>query len=346
MNRRLFLRMGAVSSLVSIVSSPLTDFPAGAPTYAATPPASAVTFREVPASESKITWVHDNAKSKQRYLPETEPPGVAIFDYNNDGRMDILFVNSGESDFFHPNQPLKHGLYRNNGDGTFTDVTEQAGITANIFAMGIAIADYDGDGFQDIFITGYGRSVLYHNNGDGTFTDVTQQSGIHTPGWTTAAVWFDYNNDGRLDLFVSQFVNYSSLKVCGAANSYGGNMAGAAANQTFYCIPRVFEPTPSYLFRNEGGGRFTDVSKATGIADSPGKGFGVVATDINNDGFMDLFQADDTVGNHLFVNRGGERFEEIGFASGVGYSENGAPRSGMGVDAADFDGDGQQDLFV
>lgn len=338
--------MGAVTCLLPTASWRLRGSPAQPPSSGAATAGNPVTFREIPASESKIYWVHDNAKSTERYLPETEPPGVAIFDYNNDGWMDILLVNSGESDFFHPAKPLKHGLYRNNGDGTFTDVTEQAAITANIFAMGIAIGDYDGDGFQDIFITGYGRSVLYHNNGNGTFTDVTAESGIRTPGWTTAAVWFDFNNDGKLDLFVSQFVNYSSLKICGIANSYGGNMAGVSANQTFYCIPRVFEPTPSYLFRNDGGGRFTDVSKATGIADSPGKGFGVVATDINDDGFMDLFQADDTVGNHLFVNRGGEKFEEIGLAAGVGYSDNGTPRSGMGVDAADFDGDGRQDLFV
>jgi hypothetical protein len=304
------------------------------------------TFRAASPNETGITWVHDNGQSENRYLPETEPPGVAIFDYNNDGLMDILIVNSGDSGFFHPKIPLHHALLRNNGDGTFTDVTEAAGLTADIFGMGVAIGDYDGDGFQDVLITGYGKVVLYHNNGNGTFTDVTAQSGIKAPGWTTAAVWFDYNNDGRLDLFISQFVDYSSLRVCGIADSYGGNMEGVAGSQTFYCIPRIFEPTPSYLFRNDGGGHFTDVSKETGIADHLGKGFGVVATDINNDGFMDLFQANDTVANHLFVNRGGKKFEEIGLKAGVGYSEDGLPRSGMGVDAADVDGDGWQDLFV
>ncbi len=345
MKRRSFLRAGAISALLPIAFLP----PARASADSQIPPASGhrpVTFREIPPAESKINWVHDNARSKQRYLPETEPPGVAIFDYDNDGWMDILFVNSGDSNFFHPASPLHHGLYKNNRNGTFTDVTEKAGITADIFGMGTAVGDYDGDGFQDIFITGYEKSVLYHNNGDGTFTDVTARSGIRTPGWTTAAVWFDYNNDGRLDLFVSQFVDYSKLKICGAANSYGGNISGVSESQTFYCIPRVFDPTSSFLFRNDGDGRFTDVSKETGIADSPGKGFGVVATDINNDGYMDLFQAHDTVGNHLFVNRGGTRFEEIGLSAGVAYSENGTPRSGMGVDAADFDGDGRQDLFV
>lgn len=304
------------------------------------------TFRKVPPSESHITWKHDNAMSKERFLPETEPPGVAIFDYNNDGWMDILIVNSGESEFFHPKAPLPHALYRNKGNGTFTDVTEAAGITAPIFAMGAATGDYDGDGFQDLLITGYGRVVLYHNNGNGTFADVTTKSGVSAPGWSTAAVWFDFNNDGKLDLFVSQFVDYSSLKVCGIANSYGGDMKGVGADQTFYCIPRIFDPTASYLFRNDGGGRFTDVSKETGITESLSKGFGVVATDVNMDGFLDLFQANDTVANHLFMNRGGKKFEEIGLAAGVGYSEDGVPRSGMGVDAADVDGNGWPDLFV
>ncbi len=308
--------------------------------------ANRVTFREVAAPESGVTWVHDNGQSKERFLPETMLPGVAIFDYDNDGWMDILFINTGDADFFHPKRPLHHGLYRTHGDGTFTDVTEKAGITANLFGMGAAVADYDGDGFQDVFITGYGKSVLYHNNGDGTFTDVTASSGINAPGWTTAAVWFDYNNDGRLDLFVSQFLDYSNLKICGVANSYGGNMEGVPENQTFYCNPKFFDLTLSYLFRNDGGGRFTDVSKETGIASCLGKGLGVVATDINNDGFMDLFQANDTVANHLFVNREGKRFDELGLAAGVGYSEDGLTRSGMGVDAADIDGDGWQDLFV
>jgi hypothetical protein len=308
--------------------------------------ASQGTFRKVPASESHITWKHNNAMSKDRFLPEIEPPGVAIFDYDNDGWMDILIVNSGEAEFFHPKERLHHALYRNNGNGTFTDVTEAAGIVVNIFGMGVATGDYDSDGFQDVLITGYGRVVLYHNEGNGTFQDITTKSGIHAPGWSTAGVWFDYNNDGKLDLFVSQFVDYSSLKVCGIENSYGGKMQGVGMDQTFYCIPRIFDPTTSYLFRNEGGGHFTDVSKETGITKSLSKGFGVVATDINMDGFLDLFQANDTVANYLFMNREGKKFEEVGLAAGVGYSEDGAPRSGMGVDAADVDGDGWPDLFV
>src|SRR5688572_26636062 len=213
-------------------------------------------FRKVPASESHITWKHNNAMSKDRFLPEMEPPGVAILDYNNDGRMDILIVNTGESRFFHPKERLPHALYRNNGNGTFTDVTEAAGITVNIFGMGVVAGDYDGDGFQDVLITGYDRVVLYHNKGNGAFEDVTTKSGIDARGWSTAGVWFDYNNDGNLDLFISQFVDYSSLKVCGIENSYGGKIEGVGMDQTFYCIPRIFDPTTSYLFRNDRGGRF------------------------------------------------------------------------------------------
>jgi len=307
---------------------------------------SSVTFREADPKQTGVTWVHDNAMSKQHYLPETEPPGVAIFDYNNDGLMDLLLVNTGDSSFFHPTTPHHHALYRNNGDGTFTDVTEKAGITADLFAMGVAIGDYDGDGYPDIFITGYEKCVLYHNNRDGTFTDVTAESGIHPPGWSSTAVWFDYNNDGKLDLYVAQFVDYSSLRTCGQADSYGGKMDNAAQDQRFYCAPRIFSPTSSHLYRNEGGGKFTDVSQETGISKLAGKGWGVVVTDVNNDGYMDVFQANDMVANFLFVNRGGKRYEEIGLEAGVGYSMDGQARSGMGVDAADISDDGWQDLFV
>lgn len=305
-----------------------------------------VTFRESAPRETGVSWVHDNAMSERRYLPETEPPGVGIFDYNNDGWMDLFLVNTGESVFFKPPKPLHHALYSNNGDGTFSDVTEKAGINSNLFGMGVAIGDYDGDGHQDIFITGYEKCVLYRNNGAGTFTDVTSASGIAPPGWSTAAVWYDYNNDGRLDLHVAQFVDYSNLRTCGAAESYGGKLEGGSSQQYFYCAPKIFHPTPSHLFRNDGSGKFTDVSKQVGLLNYLGKGFGVVVTDINDDGFMDVFQANDMVANLLFINHQGKRFEEIGLPAGVGYSLNGQARSGMGVDSADVNGDGRQDLFV
>lgn len=325
---------GCLSTLVAVLL-----------TVAVLSPADAL-FRESNPQDSRIDWVHVSGLSKNRYLPETIPPGVAIFDYNNDGRMDILLVNTGESTFFHPEHPPKTALYRNNGDGTFTDVAVDAGITPNFFGMGVAVGDYDGDGYDDVFLTGYGRCYLYHNNGNGTFRDVTKESGIDAPGWSTSAVWFDYNNDGKLDLFVAQFADYSSLKTCTSANAYGGRTEDAEEGESHYCFPKIFEPAPSHLYRNDGAGHFSDVSRDTGLLESPGKGFGVVVTDINNDGYLDVFQANDTERNFLFANRGGKRFEEIGLASGVGYSEDGQPRSGMGVDAGDFDGDGKQDLFV
>ena len=296
-------------------------------------------FEEIPPTVSGLNWVHENAMSPERHLPETMGPGVAFFDYDNDGWMDIFMVNSGQADFYQPKTPLKHALYRNNRDGTFTDVTDRAGVAGGKeFGMGCAIADFDNDGYQDILVTAYGRCTLYRNNGNGTFTDVTDKAGVASPGWTTSAVWFDYDNDGRLDLFLCSFVEFSMKNPVFC----GDNKLG----KRFYCIPRVFKPTPSLLYRNNGNGTFTKVSEGTDIQRALGKALGVVATDINNDGLMDLFVANDTVQNFLFVNRGKEKWEEIGLASEVGFSVNGTPRSGMGVDAADVNGDGRQDLFV
>jgi hypothetical protein len=276
--------------------------------------------------------------SPDRYLPETMGPGVAFLDYDNDGWMDIYMVNSGPCDFFKPREPLKNALYKNNRDGTFTDVTDKAGVAGGTFGMGVAVGDYDNDGFPDILVTSYGRCILYHNNGDGTFTDATEKAGLAAPGWTTSAVWFDYDNDGRLDLFLCSFVEFGLGKniVC------GDNKLG----RRYYCIPRVFKPTPSLLYHNNGDGTFTEVSKGTDIEKALGKALGVVATDINNDGLTDLFVANDTVQNFLFANRGKGKWDEIGLASEVGFSSNGQPRSGMGVDTVDFEQDGWQDLFV
>jgi hypothetical protein len=295
-------------------------------------------FEEVPASKSGIGFIHENAMSPERYLPETMGPGCAFLDYDGDGWMDLYLVNSGPCDFYTPKTPLRNALYRNNRDGTFTDVTEKAGVAGGNFGMGVAVGDYDNDGRPDLFLTGYGRCILYHNNGDGTFTDVTAKAGVAAPGWTTSAVWFDYDNDGRLDLFVCSFVEFGIGKLVFC----GDNKIG----RRYYCIPKVFKPTASLLFHNNGDGTFTEVSKDTAIGKAMGKGLGVVATDINNDGRMDLFVANDTVANFLFANRGGGKWDEIGLLSEVGYSANGQPRSGMGVDAADVDGDGYADLFV
>jgi hypothetical protein len=297
-----------------------------------------VAFEEVSSQASGISWRHNNAHTPERFLPETVGAGCAFFDYDNDGWMDIYLVNSGASDFYTPATPLKNALYRNNRDGTFTDVTEKAGVAGGRFGMGVAAGDYDGDGFADLYVTNYGADILYHNNGNGTFTDVTEKAGVIVPGWSTCAVWFDYDTDGRLDLFVSSFVHFdkSQHRLC----------VDKTVTQNYYCIPRIFKPRPSFLFRNQGNGTFTDVSRESGIAASPGKSFGVVATDVNNDGLIDLFVANDTMPNFLFINRGKGKFEEAGLEAGVAYGEAGTPRSGMGVDAGDYDNDGWQDLFV
>lgn len=302
------------------------------------PGKSIVTFQEVAAKTSGINWIHNNAHSSERFLPETVGAGGAFLDYDNDGWMDIYLVNSGPSDFYTPTAPLKNALYHNNHDGTFTDVTDKAGVAGGRFGMGVTVGDYDGDGWPDLYVTNYGPNVLYRNNGNGTFTDVTDKTGVAAPGWSTCAVWFDYDNDSKLDLFVSSFVHYdkSQNPLCTDENM----------NRRYYCVPRLFKPAPSHLFHNNGNGTFTDVSRESGIADFSGKSFGVVATDVNNDGRMDLFVANDTMPNFLFINSGGGKFEESGLAAGVAFSEAGKPRSGMGVDATDYDGDGWQDLFV
>ena len=295
-------------------------------------------FEEIPPEKSGIRWTHTAGKSQERFLPETTGPGCAFLDYDNDGWMDIYLVNSGKCDFYDPNPPLRNALYRNNRDGTFTDVTEKARVAAGGYGQGVAVGDYDGDGFPDIYVTQYGRSILYHNNGDGTFTDVTEKAGVAAPGWSSSAVWFDYDNDGKLDLFVCQFVEFSKAlnKSCGPGEE----------GKHGYCIPRLYKPTSNWLFHNNGDGTFTDVSKTSGIANSLGKAWGVVATDLNNDGLLDLFVSNDTAPNFVFMNRGKGRFEENGTAAGVAYSDDGRARSGMGLDSADFNQDGWMDLFV
>ena len=332
LSRRTFLHAASVAALGAasrpmlshaLLSSDLTSSP------------SQPAFVEVPAALSGIHWTHVAGLSPQMYLPETVGPGCAFLDYDNDGWMDIYLVNSGPCDFYKPTQRLRNALYRNNRDGTFTDVTLKAGVQGNAYGMGVAVGDYDGDGLPDLYVTQYPNSILYHNNGDGTFTDVTAKAGVAAPGWGTSAVWFDYDNDGRLDLFVCRFADFDKSK----------NVTCGPSDARFYCKPNVYKPLPSRLFHNNGDGTFTDVSAETGIAKTLGKAWGVVAADINNDGWMDLFVASDTSPNSLFVNSKG-RFTDIGTLAGVAYSPFGVARSGMGVDAADYNQDGWLDLFV
>ena len=324
--RRLLRNMAGVAA-ASPFCGPLLSRAAGL--------AAPYTFEEVPASKSGIHWVHDAGRSAMKYLPESSGAGCAFLDYDNDGWMDIYLVNSGKANFFNPPHPLRNALYRNNRDGTFTDVTEKAGVGGGGYGMGVAVGDYNGDGFPDIYVTQVGRNILYRNNGDGTFTDVTEKAGVAAAGWSTSAVWFDYDNDGRLDLFVCQFAEFDLMHGCGTD----------AAGLRHYCIPTTFNPEPSWLFHNNGDGTFTDVSKATGIAAHLGKAWGVVATDLNNDGKMDLFVSNDTAPNFMYMNRGGT-FEETGLAAEVAYSADGRARSGLGLDSADFNEDGLMDIFL
>jgi hypothetical protein len=321
--------------IVTILLSAGAALAQAAPAKTAAPSTPPI-FTVVEPAKSGIRWVHDAGRSNMRHLPESTGPGVAFLDYDNDGWMDIYLVNSGKADFFTPSHPLRNALYHNNHDGTFTDVTEKAGVPGTGYGMGVAVGDYDNDGYPDIYVTQVGRNVLYHNNGDGTFTDVTDKAGVAGGGWASSALWFDYDNDGRLDLFVPQFVRTDKGTTCNVG----------ADGRHRYCIPSTFEPRTSLLFHNNGDGTFTDVSEKSGIGKVLGKPWGAVATDIDNDGWMDLWVSNDTIPNSLFRNKGNGTFEEIGLEADVAFSAEGKARSGMGVDSADYNEDGFMDLFV
>lgn len=318
MNWRARVAIGALWSAGALFSQPL--------------------FVEVSPEDSGLDWMHDNARSPKRFLPESLGPGTAFFDADGDGDQDLYLVNYGPSDFFEPKRPLRNALYRNDGSGRFTDITQDAGVAGGSFGMGAAAADYDGDGDQDLLVTAYGPMRLYRNRGDGVFDEVAESAGIAFDGWTTSAVWLDYDNDGDLDLFVCSFVVFGPEMggICGV-NKLGKN---------FYCIPKLFEPTPSLLFQNQGDGTFARADLGTEIEKTLGKALGVVATDVDGDRRLDLFVANDTVANFLFMNRADDVWEEVGLFAEVAYSADGRPRSGMGVDSADVNGDGALELFV
>jgi enediyne biosynthesis protein E4 len=300
---------------------------------------SNVQFRDVTAG-SGIHFHHERAASDQKLYTETMGAGVAWIDYNQDGFLDAFFVNSGYTPFFHPEKAPQPALYRNNGDGTFTDVTEQAGIhTDGTFFFGVAVADFDNDGFPDIYMTGYRHSVLYHNNGNGTFTDVTAKAGVGDDGaWATAAGWFDYDRDGKLDLLVTNYVQFDEDHPV----SCGQNKPGYRA----YCHPDSFSGTSPRLFHNNGDGTFSDVTKKAGLVNKDGKSLAMVLADLNNDGWPDIFIANDTQRNFLYLNNGDGTFRDVSYTSGAGFSEDGKPEAGMSADAADVRNTGLYDLYV
>ncbi|HEY2467194.1 MAG TPA: CRTAC1 family protein [Terracidiphilus sp.] len=291
------------------------------------------------ARQSGVTFVLDNSATPHRFQPETAIAGVAIFDYNNDGLMDLFFVNGAHlPDMDKRRLQYWNRLYRNNGDGTFTDVTEKAGIQGKGFGMGVAAADYDNDGWVDLFVTGVDECQLFHNNGDGTFTDVTAKAGFGETHWkwATSAGWFDYDNDGLLDLFVTNYVKWS------AATEPFCKVGSVAT----YCSPDVFAGEPNMLFHNNGDGTFTDVSEKSGIGKYIGKGMGVAFADFNGDGYADIFVSNDTYRNFLFRNNGNGTFDEVGLEMGVAYNQFGKSIAGMGTDFRDIDNDGRPDIFV
>jgi hypothetical protein len=301
------------------------------------PNTAQVRFTDVTAAAG-ITFKHDNAGSPEKYLIETMGSGAAWLDYDGDGLLDLYLVNSAATNAYHPQSPIRSALYRNQGDGTFRDVTAKAGIAAEgLFGMGAAMGDFDNDGFPDLYVAGYGRSILFHNNGNGTFTDITSKADVANSGrWASSAAWFDYDRDGWLDLVVVNYVDFTpeNNAVCEYQRERG------------YCHPNQYRGQPPVLYHNNHDGTFTDVSRVSGIGSKPGNGLGVVCFDFNGDGWPDIFIANDSMENFLYVNRGNGTFREVALESGVALSEDGRPEAGMGVDAADYDGDGRLDLFV
>jgi enediyne biosynthesis protein E4 len=298
-----------------------------------------VQFRDV-TQAAGIHFHHERASSSQKLYLETMGPGVAWIDYNNDGYLDAFFVNSGVTPLFHADPPPQPALYRNNRDGTFTDVTAQSKIhTDGTFFFGVAVADYDNDGFPDIYMTGYRHSVLLHNNGDGTFTDVTAKAGVGDDGaWGTAAGWFDYDHDGKLDLLVTNYVQYDQdhPELC------GDDRPGYRS----YCHPDHFHGTSAKLYHNNGDGTFTDVTEKAGLAKTDGKSLAVVLADLDGDGWPDIFIANDSQRNFLYLNNGDGTFRDATRKSNAGFSEDGRAEAGMGADAADVMNNGLLYLFV
>ena len=303
---------------------------------AAAPAASAITFRDV-TQQSGIRFTHNNGAFGKKFLPETLGPGVAFIDYDNDGWPDIFLVNGMDW----PGHQQKHTtpkLYHNNHDGTFTDVTHKAGLDVEMYGMGVAVGDYDNDGFDDLFVTALGQSRLFHNNGNGTFTDVTQKAGLSGPReLSTSAAWVDYDKDGRLDLVIGNYVQWTQ-----ETDLY----CTLDGKNKSYCTPESYKGTSARLWHNRGDGTFEDVTQKAGLAEPTSKTMGIAVLDYDNDGWPDLLFSNDTQPNKLYRNNGNGTFSEKGVIAGVAFSEDGVARAGMGVDGFYYDHSGHPSLMI
>jgi hypothetical protein len=303
-------------------------------------PARRPHFTDV-AARSKISYISNNSPGVRKYFPQPMCGGVAVFDFDNDGRLDIFFTNGAQLPEMKKTNPSYYNcLLKQRPDGLFDDVTVKAGLTGKDldFNFGVAVGDYDNDGFEDLFICSAGRNALYHNNGDGTFSDVTAASGIGGKPADTlsvAAAWFDYDNDGLLDLIVDNYTTWTPQT----------DIRCSTGGAEHYCDPQRYRSVPPRLYRNLGHGKFGDVTEKSGLGASPGKGMGISIADFNNDGWPDIFIANDTEPNSLFINRGNGTFEEKGLELGVAYNDSGHTGSSMGSDAKDYDNDGNVDIF-
>jgi enediyne biosynthesis protein E4 len=302
-------------------------------------PAIPVHYTDV-REPAKITFQQDSTQTEQKYYLETMGTGVAWIDYDQDGLMDLYFVQSAATDIYKPQHPLRSALYHNNGDGTFADVTDKAGVGGKgHYGQGVAVGDFDNDGYPDLYVTGYGRAILYHNNGNGTFTDITMKSAVADEGgWSTSAGWFDYDKDGWLDLVVTNYIDWTAKN-----NIWCGERRPGYRS---YCHPGNYKGQHIKLYHNNHDGTFTDVSDASGVGKPEAKGMGVVLADFNNDGWPDIAVANDSWPNFLFLNKHNGTFEDVSLVSGMAASEDGRYEAGMGIDAADVDGDGWMDLYI
>ena len=312
-------------------ASPTTPGPVSAPTR----PSGPIQFTDV-TSQAGISFKHNSGAYGKKLLPETMGSGACFIDYDNDGWQDILIVNSMDwpDHKVHKSYPA---LYHNNHDGTFTDVTREAGLAIETYGMGCAVGDFDNDGYDDIYLTAVGSNHLFRNLGNGKFADVTAKAGVSDPGFSTSAIWFDYDNDGKLDLFVSHYVDWSE-----AADQY----CSLDNKNKSYCTPQLYKGQSATLFHNKGNGVFENVTKRAGLYDPSSKSLGIVMLDYDNDGWMDLFVANDTQPNKLYHNNHDGTFTDQAVIAGVAYGESGTMRAGMGADTADFDRSGHQGLLI